>query len=114
MNPLPPGTNVVALPSWLIGIAGSYLLSAELGCACTIGYLAQWTLSAPAKVRDWVAPAVIVAACALMYLFALGHMPAHFPPTREWWAGFITWAMTANGVASASGRTGGAAKTNTL
>lgn len=104
----------VGIPAWLAAIVGAWAISAELGAAATVGYVGQWTLKAPAKVRDWVAPAAIVTACGLLYVFALGHMPQHWPPSREWFAGFITWAAASLGVASASGRTGGAAKTNSL
>ena len=114
MNDLPGGTNRIAIPSWLVAIASSYLLSTEIGAAATVGYFGQWLLKAPKNVPDWVPPVAIVAACGLLYVFVMGHPPAHLPPTREWWVGFIMWAMAANGVASASGRTAGAAKTNSL
>lgn len=107
-------TMMLGVPTWLGGIIAAWALSSELGAAATVGYVAQWTLKAPAKVRDWIAPVAIVLACGGLYVFALGHRPESWPPSREWFAGFIGWAASAMGVASAAGRTGGAAKTNSL
>lgn len=108
------GASAVGVPAWLVGIIGAWAVSFEVGAAATVGYLAQWTLKAPAKIRDWVAPLVIVVACLVLWVFALGHMPAQWPPSREWVSEFVIWAAAALGVASASGRTGGAARTNSL
>lgn len=116
MPTLPGGMNVVGIPAWLIAIASSFMISTEIGAAAVVGYLSQWTVKAPAGIRDWASPMIIVVGCGVLWMFVLGHRPetfTHWPP-REWWAGFIGWAFSALGIASASGRTGGAPKTNSL
>lgn len=108
------GASNIGVPAWLAAVIGAYAISFELGAAATVGYVSQWTLKAPARIKDWVAPVAVVTACLVLYIFVLGHMPAHWRPDREWFAGFIGWAATAMGVASAAGRTSGAPKTNSL
>ena|SRR3990167_1202067 len=108
------GVNKFGLPTWLVTIASSYLLSAELGACATFGIVMQWTLKAPKRVHDWIAPLVAVLAGGALWVFALGHHPATLPPPREWNVQFIMWAMSALGFASVTGRSGGAPKSNTL
>lgn len=114
MPDLPGGSNAVAVPSWLAAIVGAWFVSPELGTAATVGYVSQWALKAPARIRDWVAPAAVVLSCLLLYVFVLGHAPKDWHPDRAWFAAFATWAAAALGIGSAAGRTGGAAKTNSL
>ena len=108
------GLTVAGVPAWLIALIGAWSISFELGAAATVGYVGQWLLKAPAKVRDWVAPVAILGICLLLWTFVLGHAPKAWPPSREWFAAFIAWTASALGVASAAGRTGGAPKTNSL
>lgn len=108
------GVNKVGLPAWLIAVAGSWAVSFEVGAAATLGILMQWTLKAPEKVQNWVAPVVAIAGGVGLYVFVLGHRPDSWPVTQQWLSGFIMWVFTALGVASATGRTGGAPKTDSL
>lgn len=106
-------TLAVGAPAWLVAILGAFAISKEMGWSCLIGYVSQWILKAPAKVPDWVPPLATVAVCAAVWVFVLGHMPTVPIPTK-WWADFGPWALAAMGAASASGRTGGAPRTNSL
>lgn len=108
------GVNKVALPAWLVAVATSWAVSFELGAAATLGLIMQWTLKAPAGVQNWVPPLVAVVAGIGLYVYVLGHRPTSWPVTQEWLTGFITWVFASLGVASATGRTGGAPKTDSL
>lgn len=108
------GVTNVAVPAWLAAIVGAWFISPELGAASLIGYAGQWALKAPKQIRDWAAPLIVVVVCLGVWTVGLGHMPAAFPPPREWWAAFATWATAALGIGSVSGHTGGAPRTNSI
>lgn len=108
------GVNKFGLPAWLLTIAAAYLVSTDAAACATFGLVMQWTLKAPKKVHDWIAPVVAIVVGGALYVFALGHQPAVLPPTREWSVAFVMWAFSALGIASAIGKTGGAPKSNTL
>lgn len=108
------GVNKFGLPAWLLTIGAAYLVSTEAAACATFGFIMQWTLKAPAKVHDWIAPTVAVVVGGALYVFVLGHKPAALPPSREWIVAFVMWDASALGFASATGRSGGAPKTNTL
>lgn len=108
------GVTNLGLPAWMVALIGAWSLSFEVGAAATVGYVAQWTLKAPGKIRDWVAPLVTFGVCALLWCTVLGHAPKAFPLTREWVGAFLLWTLSAMGASSAAGRTGGAPPTNSL
>lgn len=103
----------VGAPAWLVAIFGAFALSREMGWACAIGYVSQWAVKAPKNVPDWAAPLTMAVVCGAVWVFVLGHKPT-LPIPTQWWAEFGPWALAAMGAASASGRTGGAPKTNAL
>lgn len=108
------GVNKFGLPAWLMTIAAAYLVSTEAAACATFGLVMQVTLKAPKKVHDWVAPLAALVVGGALYVFILGHRPSTMPPGREWLVSFVMWAASALGFASATGKTGGAPKTNSL
>lgn len=106
------GVKTPAVAAWLVGIAFAFSTSLENGLLVSLGYVSQWALKAPAKVRDWLAPLLVTVAC--IGSFAALHHAAGFYAKYSWWQDAIKWSLAALGIASAAGRTGGAAKTNSM
>lgn len=104
------GAHAVGLSSWAIAIVMAFASSLDNGLLVSLGYVSQWALKAPVRVRDWVAPVVTFGVGFGIYW--LRHQTATFD--EAWITACATWCLAAIGIASASGRTGGAPKTNTL